>query len=110
MQAWSTKARRLIPELQVVGALRDAPGWLVTIHTAPTAASLEGIGASLKRLGATGWHWECVGAKIKMRVYTGQTHWPLFARLLAAAALTTAILCWCYDIHNIESLTRLGAY
>jgi hypothetical protein len=109
MQAWSTKARRLVPELQVVGALRDAPGWLVIVDIAPTAPALEGIEASLKRLGATGWHWETHRGKIKMRVYTAKRHrGPLYA--LLAAALTSIILCWHHDIHNLASLTKLWSY
>ena len=108
MEAWSNKARRLIPDLQVIGNLRDAPGFLVIINVVPTALSMKKIEGSLMVLGATGWHWEPCRHKVKMRVYTtrpSRSRYP--ARLMVTAALTGLALCWHYDIHDLSSVTRL---
>ena len=108
--AWSAKARRLIPELRVLGALADASGWLVHIDMPPTAESLAELERKITLLGATGWHWEVDRGRIKMRIYTGGGQGQSRLALAALAALTAFILAWHYDILNPESTYWVGPY
>jgi len=107
--AWSAKARQIIPELRVLGALQDATGWLVRIDIEPTVESLAGLENKIKLLGATAWHWEIDKGRIKMRIYTGRA---TRARWTTAGltALTALILCWYYDILDLESINWFGTY
>ena len=107
---WSVKARRLIPELEVLGARRDADGWLVRIDLAPTAETLETLEIKMQQLGATGWHWEVDKGRLKMRVYTGQSRRAAKAAKAALIALTALIVAWYHDILHTQSLIRLWSH
>jgi hypothetical protein len=99
MQQWSGKLRNVIPEAEVIGALREEPGFLVRIRRdrAIDAMYLESIAQRLRQIGATGWSWEvCDADVIKIRVYT-RSH----ERLLCKLALLSIVLAIYYDIHGI---------
>jgi len=114
-RAWSAKASQIVPELTVLGALGDAPGWLVKIDIEPTATSLAAIETALKQLGVTAWHWEIHRGQVKARVYTRAPSGAASAIALPVlfvlvVALAAALALYYYDILDLESIAHLWPY
>ncbi len=99
MQEWSAKLRNVIPEADVIGILRDKPGYLVRVHSDQPidAHYLDIIGKRLQKMGAAGWSWEvCEVDVVKIRVYTQSSARPLYG-----IALLSVLLAIYYDVHGI---------
>lgn len=100
MQQMSLKLRKVLPNVDVLGELRDQPGVLarVAVDDACDATAIDDIEQALVRAGATGWHWapEERGNTVKIRVYFGRA-WP-WGRLALLAIVSAAALLH-YDIH-----------
>jgi len=100
------KLRKVLPNADVLGELRDQPGVLarVAVDDAFDATTIDDIEQALVRAGASGWHWapEERGNTVKIRVYFGGG-WP-WARLVLLVIVGAAALLH-YDIHHYIAKT-----
>ena len=94
MHEMSLKLRKVLPNIDVLGELRDAPGVLVRVPMHDVdAASIDEIEQNLVRAGASAWHWapESRGNTLKVRVYFERS-WTMTVLGLLAIVVVGSLL------------------
>jgi hypothetical protein len=87
-----TSLREGIPEVEVIGVLRDGPGVLIRADMPATAENVERLEKAMLAAGATGWDWTYDKSGFKIRVYRKRRYWKILPFIFLAL--------WAYDVHN----------
>lgn len=108
MKQMSLKLRKTLPNVDVLGELRDAPGVLVRVPVDDVNAStIDILEQKLVRAGASGWHWapDSRGNTLKVRVYF-ERRWALLVVGVLAIVVLGSV--WQYDVlHHFAEAVRL---